>query len=303
MKTIICIIIITIATSCMNTSESKSKKDNPPHDFFSGAALLMGQAIYKNDIKEIERLVKTSHYNVNDRGNTKNKFTYLGYAVLIDATKAAEELLKLGADVNLPSLENTSSIYTNIGLACDNKNKEMINLLLKYHVNLNPPLDGSPIHGLIIGNVDNSVIELLINKGANINHTNFISGDTPIITSLNIFHFDEVNYFLDKGADPLQVDFSGNSVAFLTQEGIRENRISVEDYKRLKNRLESEFHVKFPVKKERKKGLEESVKRYESLSERDKELLGPDGLQNYKEDKELLAKGVDVFGNSFDSGK
>ena len=289
--------------ACTDISESKVKKDNPPKDFFDGRALLMGQAIYKNDINAIERLVKTNHYNVNERGIKKNKFTYLGYAVLINATKAVEELLKLGADVNLVSLEETSSIYTNIGLACDNKNKEMINLLLRYHVNLNPSLDGSPIHGLIIGNVDKSVIELLINKGANINHKDLISGDTPIITALDIFHFDEVNYFLDKGADPLQVDFSGNSVAFLTQEGIRENRISVEDYKKLKNRLESQFHIKFPIKRDRKSGIEERIKRYEHLSEGDKKLLGEDGEAFYKYDKELLAKGVDAFGNSFDSGK
>ncbi len=286
-----------IATSCMNVSESKSKKNCPPKEYFSGRDLKMAEAIYAGNIHQIENLIKTGGYNVNGRGENP-KYTYLGYAVLVDEVKSAETLLLLGADVNSTSMQKNLALRSNISIACDNKNKEMINLLLKYHVNLNPPLDGSPIEGLLIGNVDKSEVDLLLNKGADINHKDYVAGDTPLISAYQMFKFDYVNYFLDKGANPLQVNYQGNYLAYLLQKDLDEHRLNkglLDEMAKLKHRLETEFHVVFPVKSQMKKSLIDKIKRYESLSGADKTLLGPEEKEDYEKNKERLEKGLDGF--------
>lgn len=145
--------------SYMNTKQEKVKSNSPPEDFFSGKDLEMGRAIYNGDIKTIEHLIKEKGFDVNGRGETKSdgrlqRWSYIGYSILVSEIKSTEELLKLGADVNSYSFDG-SGVITTIGQACSFKNKKIIELLLDYKVNLNPPLSGSPIQELLIGDNDN----------------------------------------------------------------------------------------------------------------------------------------------------
>ena len=287
----------------MNTKQERAKKNNPPEDFFDGKDLVIAKSIYNGDVQGIENLVKYKNYDVNSRGSVESdgrlqRWTLLGYAILIGEVKPAEKLLQLGADVNSVSFDG-GAISSNIGQACSLKNKEMIDLLLQYKVNLNPPLDNSPIDELLIGNVNKSLIEKLLEHGANINHQDYIDGSTPIKTALNTYKFDYVHYFLDKGAAPLLLDTHGNSLAFLVQEEINEGRLSdygLKEYTKLKERLINEFHVQYPLKRESRKGMEMAIARYENLSKENKELLGEKEAEMIKEDKENLEKGVNMVG-------
>ena len=291
--------LITILSSCMNTTERKITADNKPGDYFEGKQLKMAQAIYDRNINEIARLITVEHFDVNGRG-VEPKYTYLGYAVLINAVPAAASLLKNGADVNAPSIQTNLGIRTNISIACDQKNQEMIKLLIAHHADLNPKLSASPLNGLVINNADKSLIDLLITEGANVNHRNYVSGTMPVFTALDINRFDLITYFLEKGADPLRTDYKGNSLAFLIQSDLDEGNLNgdaAKKYADLKHELETTYHVTFPVKREARKGLEAAIQAYESLPETDKKLLGERDLKRYEKDKDNLIKGVDGFGN------
>lgn len=305
MKKII-LILLTILCSCMNTKQDQGKNNNPPEDFFAGQQLEMGEAIFAGDLQKVEQLVKSDKFHFTDRGNVKSdgrlqQWTYLGYATLIGELKIAEKLLQLGADVNDVSFDD-GAIISNIGEACSLNNKGLINLLLSYNVDLNPPLDESPISKLIIKEGDRSTIEMLMAKGADLNHQNYFSGSMPIMTALRINKFDLVHYFLDKGADPILLDYVGNSFAFLVQKEIDEGRLNAEglkEYEKIKNRLINEFQVSFPLKNEYKQGIEKGILRYENLSSENKSLLGEKEITRIDTIKNNLEKDLSPSGQKF----
>ncbi|AHF17993.1 ankyrin repeat domain-containing protein [Niabella soli] len=292
--------------------QDKMKKDNPPEKFFKGEDLKMATAIYKNDNQTIENLVKQEHFNVNGRGSViipsysptdTVRYTYLNYAVVIGALPAAEKLLQLGADVNLVAV-NGGGYNANINMACSNRNKEMIRLLIQSKENLNPEFCDSPINDLLIGNADKSLIDLLLNSGANINYQSYVGGGVAVSTALNLDKFDFVNYFLDKGADPSINEYSGTSLALEIQSELAEGRLAangLKEYTQLKERLINQFHIKFPVKREYRKGQEACIKRYENLSQADKDFLGKDEAERINLYKENLSKNITITGQSIDS--
>ena len=280
-----------------NSKQEKSKSTNPPEDFFSGKELEMGKAIFDGDYVKIETLIDDQNYNPNTRGKVESegrlqRWTYLGYCILVGEVKSAEKLLELGADINLVSFDG-GGIVTNIGQACSLKNSEAINRLLKYNVNLNPTLGGSPLRDLLISDSPKSMLELLLKKGANINYQDYLSGDTVSITALALGKFDDLNYFLDQGADPLLLDSSGNSLAYLIQKEIEDGRLSGEgltEYTQLKNRLAEEFKIKFPLKDEFVKGRMQRISRYQNLAAAQKDLLGDSELKRIEKIKKGLAE-------------
>ena len=303
-------ILIFNLISCMNTKQDKVKNASLPEEFFEGKDLLMAKAIYAADLSEIERLIKVEDFDPNTRGShLKSKYsekpaeyTYLGYSILVGDIAATEKLLTLGADVNSVSLDK--GVYTNIGMACTNKNKDMINLLLKYKVNLNPPLSSSPFDALLIGDTDRSLFDLLIANGADVNHKEYIGGGGPLIAALYVEKVEYMNYFLDKGADPTQINYLGSSFAYMIQSELDEGRLvgkSLADYQKIKERLVNEFHVKFPLKNEYRKGLEESIQRYNSLSKEEKDLLGNDEVERMDLFKKSLISGKSPGGVSLDN--
>lgn len=294
----------------MNTKQDNAKSTSVPEDFFEGKDLLMAKAIDAANISEIERLIKSEGFNANTRGShlkskyseKPSEYTYLGYAVLVGEIKAAEKLLELGADVNSVSIDK--GIYTNIGMACTSKNKDMINLLLKYKVNLNPPLSSSPFDALLIGDTDRNLFDLLLTNGADVNHKEYIGGGGPLIAALYVEKVEYMNYFLDKGADPSQINYVGNSFAYMIQGELDEGSLvgqSLKDYQKIKDRLVNEFHVKFPLKNEYRRGLEESIQRYESLSAEDKKLLGNDEVERIELFKKSLITGKSPGGSPLDN--
>ena len=139
----------------------------------------------------------------------------------------------------------------------------------------------------------------MIKHGADINLQGYIDGRTVVQTSLNIGKINYVNYFLDKGANPLLIDSDGRDLAYDVQEEINSGRLSdngLKAYSKIKERLINEFHVQFPLKQEKRRGIEGCIMRYEKLSEKGKKTLGIFAEKGYKIDKENLSKGVNAMG-------
>lgn len=287
----------------MKTKEKINNTTAAPEEFFQGKDLVMAQAIYKDDVGEIERLITQESYDPNTRGNVTlrgrtQQFTYLNYAVLIKNINSAEKLLELKADVNLVALDGGGQLG-NMNIACGGKSRPLIDLLLKYKVNLNNPISASPINPLLMGNDDRVLIDLLINNGANINHQNYIDGSTPLFTALSIGKFNYVDYFLDHNADPLILDSSGNSVAYLVQKELEDGRLSdsgSKEYRKLYNRFKNEFNVQFPLKRNYKLAFENSIERYQNLNDNDKKLLGNSEFTRIEKYRKSIRNGVDLAG-------
>lgn len=304
------LVVIFNLTSCMNNKQDKVKNTSLPEAFFEGNDLLMAKAIYAADIAEIEKLITVAHFNPNTRGShlkskyseTPCQYTYLGYSILVGEIKAAEKLLEFGADVNSVSLDK--GVYTNIGMAFMNKNKNMINLLLKYKVNLNPHLSSSPFDALLIGGTDRSLFDLLIANGADVNHKEYIGGGGPLIATFYVEKIAYMHYFLDKGADPTQINYLGSSFAYMIQSELDEGRLtgkSLVAYQEIKERLSTEFHVNFPLKNLYRKALEESIQRYNSLTKEEKTLLGKDEVERMNLFKKSLISGKSPGGATLDN--
>ena len=290
-----------------NVKQSKTKKENPPEKFFKVNDLKMATAIYNNDTVAIENLVKKENFDVNGRGaviipdyspTDTVRYTYLNYAVVVGAIPASRTLLKLGADIDLPCI-NGGGYDANINSACSTRNKEMVELLIANKEDLNPKFGESPINDLLIGDTDKNLIDLLLKNGANINYQSYVGGGTAMSTALGLGKFDDVNYFLDKGADPLLLDANGNNLASLIQDEINEGRLSgygLQEYNKLKERLIKEFHIQFPLKTDKKKewqkGRAIAIARYENLSQADKDFLGKDEAERKKKWKDGLEKSL-----------
>lgn len=297
MKSVLILLLTMIMIGCSHMSTQNSNKNAAAQTYFQGQSLSMAIAIDRENVNEIVRLVKEQGYDINTRGNTNHQgdvyqWTYLNYAVKKDNLKSAQTLLKLGADVNaLAHVGSTTTGYSNMNIAAENGNIEMIKLLLSYNINLNNKRAESPLYDLIIYNEKRiDLFDLLIQHGADVNHPKYISGTTPLMTAYGINNLKLVDYLLAKRADPLQIGFSGHSFASSLQRDIDENR-KPQIAQRYKQLLIIDYNIKYPVEVSFRKGIEQSIKRYETATREEKRLMGNDELERINKFREALKVG------------
>ena len=105
---------------------------------------------------------------------------------------------------------------------------------------------------------------------------------------------------MDKGSDPRSVDRLGYSLAYSIQEELLNFRGSEnkrEYLQSVKERLEKEYGIQFPVENQRRKGMENEIANYERLPKEIKELPGmEDDLEYIQEVKDSLAAGKTITG-------
>lgn len=234
MKSLIIYCIFFMFTSC-NMNKSKYM----PEKYFSrGAELSMAKNIYYGNKSEIKEMVNNGRVDINTPG--KYGFTYLMYAIYIQKYDMAKLLLKLGADPNLLSSVNHPVKGNNLdyiqreegtfrlmplSFVCGHPDWDIkyIKLLIEYGADVNATIPFSPIHELIVGGAgDMERIKYLMKHGLDLNVPDNL-GDTPIITAAIVRDLDLVEYFLDYGANPKQINKDGVSLGYELQLQIEDN--------------------------------------------------------------------------------
>lgn len=236
----------------------------PEKYFAEGDELMFANAIYHGNSKKIKRLLSDNAIDVNAPG--KYGFTYLMYAVYIQQYDAARLLLENGADPNLLSYVNHPAEGNNpdyikreegtfrlmpLSFVCGHPDWDIkyIKLLIEYGADVNATIPFSPIHELIIGGAsDMKRIKYLMEHGLDLNVPDN-SGDTPVITAAIVRDLDLVEFFLDNGASPRQINKDGVSLGYELQLQIEDN-LGTPEYiahaRAIIERLKG-MGVKFPV--------------------------------------------------------
>lgn len=223
----------------MFTSCNMNKSKYMPEKYFSrGAELSMAENIYYGNKSEIKEMVNNGRVDINTPG--KYGFTYLMYAIYIQKYDMAKLLLKLGADPNLLSSVNHPVKGNNLdyiqreegtfrlmplSFVCGHPDWDIkyIKLLIEYGADVNATIPFSSIHELIVGGAgDMERIKYLMKHGLDLNVPDNL-GDTPIITAAIVRDLDLVEYFLDYGANPKQINKDGVSLGYELQLQIEDN--------------------------------------------------------------------------------
>ena len=236
----------------------------PEKYFAEGDELMFANAIYHGNSKKIKRLLSDNAIDVNAPG--KYGFTYLMYAIYIQQYDAARLLLENDADPNLLSyvnhpVEGNNPDYIKreegtfrlmpLSFVCGHPDWDIkyIKLLIEYGADVNATIPFSPIHELIVGGAsDMKRIKYLMEHGLDLNVPDN-SGDTPVITAAIVRELDLVEYFLDNGASPRQINKDGVSLGYELQLQIEDN-LGTPEYiahaQAIIERLKG-MGVKFPV--------------------------------------------------------
>lgn len=211
-RTIIYIIIFFIFLSCNDTNKSiktNNLKGND-YDLFKNTPVWeLSKFVKEEDTLNIVKEVKKSKLNI-DFQEPKFGNTLLMLAINNSQYNSVKTLLKLGADPNKPDMYNgeTSVIY-----AANNNDPKFLQLLLEYNGNPNAieigkskDNDDVKITALLasINPLDsNSLrkVELLVEKGADINYFDEGKSDLPLAEAINARRMEVVLYLLEKGAN------------------------------------------------------------------------------------------------------
>ena len=236
-KSSICLISTLFLWGCSNMKV----KDFKPDAYFSHeieSEMAMANAIYYSNNELVKDYIKTGRVDINTPG--KYGFTYLMYAIYIQKYDMAKLLLKLGADPNLLSFVNHPVKGNNpdyiqreegtfrlmpLSFVCGHPDWDIkyIKLLIEYGADVNATIPFTPIHELIVGGAGNMErIKYLMKHGLDLNVPDNL-GDTPIITAAIVRDLDLVEYFLDYGANPKQINKDGVSLGYKLQLQIEDN--------------------------------------------------------------------------------
>lgn len=236
-KSSICLISTLFLWGCSNMKV----KDFKPDAYFSHeieSEMAMANAIYYSNKELVKDYIKTGRVDINTPG--KYGFTYLMYAIYIQKYDMAKLLLKLGADPNLLSFVNHPVKGNNpdyiqreegtfrlmpLSFVCGHPDWDIkyIKLLIEYGADVNATIPFTPIHELIVGGAgDMERIKYLMKHGLDLNVPDNL-GDTPIITAAIVRDLDLVEYFLDYGANPKQINKDGVSLGYELQLQIEDN--------------------------------------------------------------------------------
>ncbi len=286
-KIILIITGMNVLLSCLDPIRDKNRKKYTPEFCFEEVYLPLGRAIYKGDTREAERLIREKKIDINAL-SSKSGFRFLYYACLMEDLPMVKKLLQLGADPNKISLDITKGNppikETNISFAVGRGNLKLTKLLLENGANPNTPVGLLPLNVAMGHNNMQDYLNLLFKYGADANYLEYGSCDNAAQIALSGRQFALIHYFLDKGSDPLSVNANGNNLAFSVQKKLEDFRGTDKAKKELesvKERLRNEYHIQFPVEAQRRKGMENEIKRYEQLPQEIKELSGMKNSEKY----------------------
>jgi len=243
--------ILIILNSCNMSTTPKYGRQFLPEMYFSGNDLRIAQSIYNGDTTLVKQIPASEVNKVNDKG-----ICFLIYSIYVYNERAMEILLEKGADPNIycevrPNLIDYQEDTTPLSNAADwPKSLSFVKILLSYHANIN---DNRTTPALLcaVGRRNREVVDYLLDKGANVNIQHAVTKNNALIEAADLHDWNMVNHLLDRGADPMLRDISGDCLAYTIQFQINRNR-GTDKYKKtlqdLKKRLEG-MGVVFPVEK------------------------------------------------------
>lgn len=203
----------------------------PPETYFTGKQLELAQIIDKADAQKVYQFAKTLN---------KDELDFLGnqkMTVLFYATQKASvdpkwlpcitALVKAGADPLLQSYDDISLMEAAVARSQTGpSNPDILKAALDGGVNPNTiAFHGgeTPIISKVASQDSPALLHLLVERGANVNAKDS-SGQTALFSAISTFSLDEVNYLLDRGADPKAIDDDGLSFAALLNTHIERQK-------------------------------------------------------------------------------
>ena len=251
--------------------------------------------IFNEDTDEITRLVKEKGYDVDTRDSIRRgvwtyQWTYLNYAVTKGKRQSVKALIDLGADID--KLLMVAHADSNLNLAAGHCDHSMIKLLLSRNIKMDHTIAASPFEYSMLNDCySEQLFDLLIKHGANIDHPHYITGNTPLMAAYNIKNLEAIDYFLSKGADPSKVNSNGHSFASSIQLNLDDNRRRVTALQ-YKQRMINDYGIKYPIKVAYREGIEQSIKRYEMTTAKERVLLGKEEIEMINDMRESLITGI-----------
>lgn len=275
-KSILLYFLITLLIACTSMSDL-----NKPENSFEGNFLPIAKAIYKNDEKQVMQLLENSSISIDSvgKGGKSGKPTFLMYAVLLEKEKMVATLLKLGADPNqrclLTNQNKTKDPKTSVPIIYHQANpldrasfsirnvktaKKISGLLIDHGADINSwgSYYDAPLKNAVMGHEGKNAKEMLqffLSKGADINAHLDKSGYRILNTVSG--EWELVNYLLEEGADPRNLNFAGWDFMWKVENRLQsapeDRRTALES---LKNRLVNAYGMKYPAVQDKKKGEE-----------------------------------------------
>ena len=155
---------------------------------------------------EIVNLLLDKGALINARATSgSTAFQYAAQNHHIDSLKL---LHTRGADVNTINRNG----FSPLGVAIVNRDEQVVRLLLDYGADPNVKLAGSPLIIEALRNDSAEILQMLIEKGADVNATREEYGDTPLMYAVAPQQMEAIKLLLSRGADIRAKDFSGKNV-------------------------------------------------------------------------------------------
>ena len=291
---ILCLILSLF--SCQDRSrKTQNRKEYPPEKLFHNIQLQAATEMYQGNLEAFTNTIVAHPQIVNQLSDSKG-YTLLMYAAIIEDLKAMEILLQKGADPNIiiPYL-NSSPLSHAVGT----NNYRMVDLLIKYKVNLNPAVGRSPLHvAMLLGgeSTERKMIDHLLENGADINHISYLGDNIMEVATHS--DLNTASYFLSKGGNP---KIKGTELSPMAQfiqwkeeqhakRGVK-SAAYVKKLNDLKAVLQQKYDIVFPIVKDTIAEAQLRMKLYDALNERDKRSVnfnGNYGINRYKKDQEIV---------------
>jgi hypothetical protein len=190
--------------------------------FFEGEMLQVAQAIDAADAQKTYTLAKAlGSERLNQYGNEGiTLLMYAGYKAIPEEPQKLQvvtALLKAGADALIESPPKDGSILSLVALRAEGPGRTAF-LKAVLDGGVNPNVEeyykaGEPYLFRFANQDTPDSLKLMVERGANVNARDVL-GNSAIMVAIRTFGLDEVNYLLDRGADPKVVNKLGVSFAF-----------------------------------------------------------------------------------------
>ena len=196
-----------------------------PQHYFSGDSLALVKAIDSENQDEIETIAGGVDLDTGGRGG----FTPLIFATLNGRRRSIETLIRLGADPTLPH----ERFGPPVGLAVDSPDSDALAGYLNAGVDPDLKLGQQPLIVRAAHPETTATIELLIERGADINQTLDPIGKTAIFEALLFDRYDTVMLLIKRGADVHRELSDGRTLGFMVDWELDRRIVGAPDHKDL----------------------------------------------------------------------